>query len=173
MRSPATVTGLLLTAFLCSPVIAAEEPAAPATANREAREQEFAKLLTGASLKGTFTIVGREAGKPERYDIASAQKLKDDDWVITARIKYGDKDLSVPIVVKVYWADDAPVISLTNLTIPGMGTFTSRVMFHGDRYAGTWQHDAVGGHMFGLVERTVAEEAPGAADAAPQDAPKK
>jgi len=33
-----------------------------------------------------------------------------------------------------------------------MGTFTSRVMIYGDRYAGTWQHDKFGGHMWGKIE---------------------
>jgi hypothetical protein len=127
--------------------------------NRETLEADFAKLLTGANLVGTFSIVGKEANKPERYEISSAEKLEGDNWVITARIKYGDKDVKVPIVVKVYWADDTPVISLTKLAIPGLGTFTSRVMFYGDRYAGTWQHDGVGGHMWGLVEPKQATEA--------------
>ncbi|OYW16886.1 MAG: hypothetical protein B7Z55_13650 [Planctomycetales bacterium 12-60-4] len=128
--------------------------AEPATTDRAALEKDFADKLTGATLAGTFSIVGRDASKPERYDIDSAEKLEGDNWVITARVKYGDKDVKLPIVVKVYWADDTPVISLTDLAIPGLGTFTSRVMFYGDRYAGTWQHDAVGGHMWGRVEKT-------------------
>ena len=44
-------------------------------------------------------------------------------------------------------------MSLTNLTIPVLGTFTARVMFYGNRYAGTWQHGKVGGHMWGTIER--------------------
>ena len=43
------------------------------------------------------------------------------------------------------------VFSLTG-TIPGLGTFTARVMFYGDRYAGTWQHGKAGGHMWGQIE---------------------
>ena len=143
----------------------AADPPAPAAAvaqDRATLEKEFSEKLTGAVLNGTFSVVGRTSNKPERYEIASAQKLTDDDWVITARIKYGDKDLQVPIVVKVFWADDTPIISLTNLTIPGMGTFTSRVMFFGDRYAGTWQHDAVGGHLWGLIEKPQPAEKPAA-----------
>ncbi len=40
-----------------------------------------------------------------------------------------------------------------------MGTFTSRVMVYGDRYAGTWQHDKVGGHMWGHIEHAGATQA--------------
>ena len=35
----------------------------------------------------------------------------------------------------------------------GIGTFTVRVFFYGDRYAGTWQHGSVGGHMSGRIEK--------------------
>lgn len=132
-----------------------EKPAAKAPQGE--RERAFAEKLTGSTLVGTFSIVGKEAAKPERYEIASAKQLNGNDWVITARIKYGDKDVPFPVVVKVFWADDTPVISLTDLTIPGLGTFTSRVMFYGDRYVGTWQHDAVGGHMWGLIEKPAAQ----------------
>lgn len=151
------VVGVL---FAGSALAQETKPEPPPKLDRAALEKEFSEKLTGATLVGTFSIVGRDTNKPERYEIASAKKLAGDDWVITARIKYGDKDVNVPIVVKVYWADDTPMISLTNLTIPGLGTFTSRVMFYGDRYAGTWQHDKVGGHLWGLVEKTANGEKP-------------
>ena len=38
------------------------------------------------------------------------------------------------------FVDDTPIILMTDATIPGMGTFTARVFFHGDLYAGTWEH---------------------------------
>jgi len=58
----------------------------------------------------------------------------------------------VPIVVTMPWAGDTPIITMTDVSIPTLGTFTARVFFYGDRYAGTWQHGAVGGHMFGRIE---------------------
>jgi hypothetical protein len=45
------------------------------------------------------------------------------------------------------------MIMLTDLEIPGVGTYTARVFFYEDRYAGTWQGGRVGGHMFGRVEK--------------------
>lgn len=142
---------------------AADEPAtkpAVVVKDRAALEAEFAEKLTKATLVGNFTVVGKENTKPERYEIDSAEKLEGDNWLVTARIKYGQNDVKVPIAVKVFWADDTPMISLTNITIPGLGTFTSRVMFYGDRYAGTWQHDAVGGHLWGVIEKTKPADAP-------------
>ncbi|MDZ4687630.1 MAG: hypothetical protein SH850_21375 [Planctomycetaceae bacterium] len=155
-------TLLFFTVPFVGTVLAQDTKPQTTVPDRSALEKSFSESLSGATLVGTFSIVGRDTNKPERYEIASAKKLAGDDWIITARIKYGDKDVNVPMVVKVYWADDTPMISLTNLTIPGLGTFTSRVMFYGDRYAGTWQHDKVGGHLWGLVEKKPAEDKPAA-----------
>lgn len=121
--------------------------------DRETLEKTFIEKLSGAALIGTFSVDGKTGVKPERYEIDSVKKLKGDDWVVTARVKYGENDLKVPMVVQVYWAGDTPVISLTDLTIPGLGTFTSRVMFHEHRYAGTWQHGEVGGQLWGKIEK--------------------
>lgn len=133
----------------------ADEPAA--AAKRAALETQLAETLSGATLVGTFSVDGREGAKAERYEISSAKKLEGDNWVVTARIKYGDKDVSVPIVVKMLWAGDTPILTLDELTIPGLGTFTSRVMFHGDRYAGTWQHGDHGGHLWGKIQKATAK----------------
>ena len=123
--------------------------------DRESLEQAFASKLSGATLVGLFSLDGKDSGahKPDRYQIVTAKKVSKDDWIVTAKMKVGDNELDIPVPIKVYWADDTPVMSLTDLTIPGMGTFTSRVMFYGDRYAGTWQHGEAGGHMWGVVEK--------------------
>ncbi len=65
------------------------------------------------------------------------------------------------IKVPVEWAGKTPVICVTDLEIPlvGTGKFGARVLFDGDMYAGTWSHDAVGGHMFGRIVRE--EKSPG------------
>jgi hypothetical protein len=130
--------------------------------DHKALEKEFAKTLTGATLVGRFTIAGHsDTGKNEdRYEIDTAEKVDGHRWIITARIKYGKHDLKVPVPLEVYWAGDTPVIELTNAAVPGMGTFTSRVMIYGDRYAGTWQHDKFGGHMWGKIEHGEAKAAP-------------
>ena len=126
-------------------------------------EREFSERLTGSVLTGRFTVDGDAAApKEERYEIVAATKAGEHDWVIVARIQYGPNDLRVPVPVKIHWAGDTPVLSLTDLTIPGLGTFTSRVMFYGDRYAGTWQHGEKGGHLVGTIGK--ADEKP-AADA--------
>lgn len=122
------------------------------------REAAFAKKMSNATLVGSFTVDGKGAGKPpkpERYELGTVKKLKNDKWLWTAKIKYGGKKgtkIAIPIPLTMKWAGDTPVITMTNFTIPTMGTFTARVLFYGDRYVGTWQHGKVGGHMFGKIE---------------------
>lgn len=148
MRLAAILTLIVLCGSM--DLFAADETKTP---DRETLEKTFVERLTGAALVGTFSVDGKPGAKPERYEIDSVKKHKGDDWIVTARIKYGEHDLKVPMVVQVYWAGDTPMISLTNLTIPRLGTFTSRVMFHEHRYAGTWQHGDVGGHLWGMIEK--------------------
>lgn len=118
-------------------------------------ERRFADQMNDSALVGRFTIAGREdrGDRQERYDISSVEKVGDDQWRFNTRVRYGSVDTTLPIVVTMRWAGDTPIITITDLTIPGMGTFTARVFFYGDRYAGTWQHGTVGGHMFGRIEK--------------------
>lgn len=143
----------LFCAVACASLSWAADGAKP-TSDQAAREQAFSEKLSGATLVGTFVTDGKEGSKPDRYRIVSATKVKDADWIFTATMKLGENEVDLPIPIKVYWADDTPVMSLTDLTIPRVGTFTARVMFFGDRYAGTWQHGDHGGTFSGLIEKT-------------------
>lgn len=132
------------------------EKSAAQTVELNDAEKAFVELLSKAALVGRFSVQGRDdkTPAPEKYTILSAAKLSEDNWLITARITYGQYDLPVPVPVTVKWAGDTAMIQVTELTIPGMGSgFTSRVLFYGDRYAGTWQHGKVGGHMWGMIEK--------------------
>jgi len=145
--------------------LVADEPAKKDGAPPPSREELIKKLeqdLTNVKLIGRFSITGREERepRPEEYTITSALKLPDGDmWLIKARIKYGDKDVTVPMPLEIKWAGDTPVITLTDLAIPGLGTFTSRVVIYDNKYAGTWQHGKVGGSLFGRMEKVTEPEA--------------
>ncbi|MAD79279.1 MAG: hypothetical protein CMJ50_00335 [Planctomycetaceae bacterium] len=132
--------------------------------------KQFEQLLSGVKLVGRFTVLGREDGPlpKEEYTITSVKKLPNGDfWLFNARVKYGERDVTLPMALQVKWADDTPVVTLTDLTIPGLGTFSSRVVFYNNKYAGTWTHGNVGGHLFGTIQKL--EENPAdATDAAGQ-----
>ncbi len=77
---------------------------------------------------------------------------------------------TLPLTVK--WAGDTPVITLTDMMVPGLGTYTARVLFHRGRYAGTWSASDHGGEMWGRIEKDTDEKKNGA-DKKPADAEKK
>jgi len=154
--------------FLGSLARAADDPknAAPARSETQtaasfdqaALDRKFAEDLSGVVFTGNYSVTAGGKEKPaemEKYTIARVSKVKDkeDSWLFVTRIQYGKTDLEVPLTLQVKWAGDTPVITLTNLTIPALGTFTSRVMIYGDRYAGTWQHGKTGGHLWGKIEK--------------------
>lgn len=129
--------------------------APPNDAERQAREEAFAASMRGVVLEGSFTIDGREDRKlrVERYEIEKAAKLGGDIWTFHSRIQYGDHDVTLPVPVKLLWAGDTPMVSLTDAGIPGLGTFIARVLFYEDRYAGIWRHGEAGGAQFGRIVR--------------------
>jgi len=174
MNQRTTLSTILLAAFTALPLMAQDadtpKPAdtpktsAPATAEkttdaaanktRPAAEADFSTLLSGATLVGNFTtdsdqpVDPSQLLRPDRYELATVNKVKDDFWLFV----YVHKGVPIPLTMKVLWAGKTPVLTLDEFTIAGMGTFSARLMFHGDRYAGTWQHGKVGGLMFGKIE---------------------
>jgi hypothetical protein len=176
---------VVVLAVLMSGTRAAEEPADGSSKNssgnesdgsppldQAALEKKFAESLSGVVFGGSYSVTtgGKETpAAMEKYTIARVSKVKgkEGSWLFETRIQYGKTDLTVPLVLPVKWAGDTPVITLTDLTIPALGTFTARVLIYGDRYAGTWQHRKTGGHLWGRIEKiekpaeSDAEKAPG------------
>jgi len=156
------VTTVLCLLALIATAARADDPAKPAAElSREELIKKLEETLTGSKLIGSYSVEGREdrVPKPEEYTIVNATKIPEGDvWLIKARIKYGDKDTTIPMPLEIKWAGDTPIITLTNLTIPGLGTFTSRVLIYDNRYAGTWQHGKAGGHLFGRIEKIKEED---------------
>jgi len=123
-------------------------------------QELFKKLeskLSDATLVGVFTVDGAKSDQPskqDKYTLGKVSKLPEGDlWRFEAKVGFGGPNTTIPIVVAIKWAGDTPMIQLTNTTIPGMGTFSARVFFYEDRYAGTWQHGPFGGHMYGRIEK--------------------
>ena len=123
------------------------------TQSLEDRERQFAERMRGVSLVGSYNTAGRDRTSPDRYDIASVEKVGEDLWRFNARMDCCGINGNIPIVVPVRWVGDTPMIMMTDTTLPGIGTFTVRLFFYGDRYAGTWQHGERGGLMSGRIEK--------------------
>ncbi|MCH2181838.1 MAG: hypothetical protein MK108_07525 [Mariniblastus sp.] len=124
------------------------------------RYRNFKERLSGTKLTGKFTVTS-EPGQDltsETYEILEVEKMEEGDfWRITARIKYGKNDVTVPLAIQVKWAGNTPVMTVDSLFVPGLGTFDARVVFRKNKYAGTWAHGDVGGHLFGTFEKTKPE----------------
>lgn len=146
---------VLLGAPLSAPGAGAEEAPAKAPSALTELEQKFQASLKNVTFAGRWCLV--KEGKlteerDEKYTISSAVKLSDDTWAIYARVQYGQKDVTIPVPVQVKWAGSTPVITLEKVALPGLGTYSARVLVHEGTYAGTWSGPGVAGMLHGLIQ---------------------
>jgi hypothetical protein len=124
----------------------------PANDPKPNLEREFEQMMTGAVLVGHSTLDNRGGlSDEERYSIDRVAKVGGDVWMFQARMKLSDHEIPLPIPVTIKWAGDTPVITLTDMSIPGMGSYTARVVLYRNRYAGTWSGKNHGGELFGSI----------------------
>jgi hypothetical protein len=169
------VFGLGLTFLGLAFAAADEKPgAAPSTGpakggdpapQQEALDAAFRKMLSNATLEGSFTSTGEGADPDklshDKYTLGEVKKAEGNYWIIPARVQYGERDFTIPLLVPVRWAGDTPVIVVDKLGLPGFGTVSARVMFFADHYAGYWQHGKQGGTMFGVIRHEAKKGAAG------------
>lgn len=122
------------------------------------REEEFKQMMTGARLNGRFSITGRDEVRADSYKISSVTKLAGGIWTMNAEIPRKSGPITMPVPVRMEWAGDTAVMKLTDATLPGLGTFTVRILFYKGNdgkghYAGFWWGGDHGGEMFGVVEK--------------------
>ena len=118
------------------------------------RNRAFSEAMSGVTLVGYSTRLNREGlSGQERYRIDGVTHLAGDNWLFRTRLEHGGREIPAPIPLLVRWAGDTPVITLTDLSIPGVGTFTARVVIYREQYAGTWSGEGRGGQLFGRVIR--------------------
>lgn len=135
-------------------------PEKPKVRTQEELEAEFKDMLTAKSLVGSWqmTRTGDAAAelspaRTEKYMINSVTKLQDDLWLISARIQFAEKDVNIPVPVRVVWAEDTPMITLSDFSVPLLGTYSCRVIFHQGYYSGIWYSSTkgYGGVMSGRI----------------------
>ena len=106
-------TGVLLCgilAFACQRPAQStdEQPTATpkqAESDTAARQDELdaglVKMLSGATLEGSFTSTGEGArsdeASREKYTLGEVKKLEGKIWLIPARIQYGEHDVTIPL----------------------------------------------------------------------------
>ena len=151
---------LLQQGTIINPEQTQKPPAPPQQNALSPNEQRFQEMLSGVTLTGHFTITGAADSstlREEKYTIIKVTKLSNDYWLFFTRIQYGGRDVTVPLKLEVKWAEDTPIITLTDLELPNLGTFTARVIIYRGQYAGTWSSDKHGGHLFGIITKNTPE----------------
>lgn len=126
--------------------------AQPVTLNEQ--EQAFKTMLNGARLNGSFSMNGKHAidgVANDSYVISSMEKVSEHRWRLMVRIRYLHTDVNVPLFLPVKWAGDTAVIYVDKVLIPGVGTYSARVLFYDDQYAGVWEGDGYGGQLMGSI----------------------
>lgn len=121
-------------------------------------EARFVEQMSGCRMIGSFTMFGQDRPPAEEsYTITKVEKVRDEKWRFDAKIEYGGRSSTLPVVAEVRWAGDTPMIQVTDMGFPGMGTYTARVLIYDGYYAGYWAGVGYGGHMFGRIEKLGAE----------------
>jgi hypothetical protein len=108
------------------------------TAELNPLEKEFQDAMTGVTLQGHSTRDGKPGISDDKYVIEKVVKQPGDTWIFHTRIGMKEQTVTVPFPIQVKWAGDTPVITLTDQGLPGMGTYTARVLIYKGQYAGTW-----------------------------------
>jgi hypothetical protein len=149
---------LLFTVFSSCIAISASAQPKPATQPSKAElEKKFEKTMSNAVMNGSFTT--NNSDRPpghDKYTLGPVTKKEGtaDTWIFVATIQYGGHNVSLPLEIPVKWADDTPVISVTDFGVPGLGTYTARVLVYGEQYVGIWSTSdgSHGGQMWGKIE---------------------
>jgi hypothetical protein len=149
--------------LICTALLTALAAGAQDAPAMNAAEKQFQESMSNVTLIGYFTSGDSGETREDRYVIERVTKTKDDIWKFDARIQYNKKDIKVGIPVPIKWAGDTPVISLTDFAVPGMGSYTARVVIYNGTYAGTWSAGGArphGGRIFGKIVKNEPETKP-------------
>jgi len=118
-------------------------------------EERFIALFTNATLSGRWArlkdgVLGEER-TGDKYTIVSVVKRDGDSWTVNAKMKYGEKELILPVPVRMKFTGDTAVLMVEDLGMPGGGTYTARLLIFERTYSGTWKDQRGGGMLYGTI----------------------
>ena len=121
-------------------------------------EAEFSAMLKNATLKGNWVPIqagATGAEKSDSYRVVRAEKIEGDQWHIVSKVRHQGQEFDYPIPVIVKWAGDTAVMILDDVKTGGGKSYSARVLFHNDRYAGSWWgNNQPGGLLSGAITRS-------------------
>ncbi len=136
--------------FALSPVAAATPEA----------ERAFAAMLEDATLNGTWAPIDQRLlgdNQEDGYKIVRATKKEGDQWVLVSKMAFRGQEMEVPIPVTVVFAGDTAVMILNDLPLGDGASWSARILFHDDVYAGSWWGSDKASKS-GIVSGTVTRE---------------
>ena len=74
-----------------------------------------------------------------------------ENWTVSAKMKYREQEIVMPIPVQVKFAGDTAIMIVDKLAIPGGGTYSARLLFYERTYSGTWSGGRGGGMLYGVI----------------------
>jgi hypothetical protein len=118
-------------------------------------EERFKLLFTKASLAGRWAplkdgVLGEERGG-DNYHIVSVAKVEGDGWIVSAKMKYRNQEIVIPIPVQMKFHGDTAILTVDNLMAPGGGTYAARLLIYERTYSGNWKGQRGGGMLYGTI----------------------
>jgi hypothetical protein len=167
---------LRLLRLAAAAVVASISLPASAQTDQAELEKKLHATLEGSRLVGQFSVVGADGSiarppQADQYAVSRLERDAEGRWIFNVSMSYGTQQHTLPVPVTIEWAGGTPMITMTEQTVQGLGTFTARVLLYEGLYAGTWKHGQFGGHMWGKIESGGSIPAPVESTAAPAAAP--
>lgn len=128
-------------------------PAAAQAVTLTAQEKEFQESMANVLMEGGATRDGKEGVSTDKYSVVKVEKTGPESWTFQVKVNMKGTEVVLPLPIDIKWAGDTPVITLTDKILPGMGTYTARVVIYRGNYAGTWSGAHGGGKVFGKLTK--------------------
>ena len=147
------LTGFGLLAGVVIGMLARRKGASPeARPTLDEHEASFTARMQDVALVGAFTRSDENSPPtPERYVVKSVEKVGPDLWRFNSVMNCCGFEGSLPVTIPMQFINGTPTIVMDGTHIPGLGTFSVRLLFDGDSYAGTWRHGPREGSMSGRI----------------------
>jgi hypothetical protein len=151
MQSTTRAQIALALALLALQACSKSQPGNP----RQDLEARFKAAMDGTALEGNMKGLGKDKiSQGEKFVIERVTRIAGETWLFPMRFQYGKNDVPVPVPLRVAWAGDTPVLTLTDVPVPGYGTYSARVVIYKEQFAGMWvSPKGGGGQIFGKVVR--------------------
>lgn len=156
MRTPCLIASVFAALFATGTLMNAE--AQEKKPDLEKLEAGFIAMLKDATLHGTWAPISQQGlgeDKADAYRVVRAVKKSGNQWEIVSRVNRKGREFEFPIPVVIEFAGDAAVMILEEVPLEQGKTWSARILFHDNVYAGSWW--SPDGEKSGIVSGTITQ----------------